>query len=699
MPPPPESNWDDNKHKKFKKKKTKENDAPKDEKHRNLKAFALKSAVKAERQFRRKQDIVAKRERAPQVDRTPIEPPPVVVAIVGPAKVGKSTLIRSLVRNYTRQNLNQIDGPITVVSGKNCRLTFIECNNDINCMIDISKIADLVLLMVDASFGFEMETFEFLNICQSHGFPRIMGVLTHLDVITNPKRLRRTKKQLKHRFWTEIYAGAKLFYLSKFVHNTYLKNEIHNLARFISVMKFRPLQWASSHPYMLVDRIEDITDPELIRRNEKCNRRICMFGYSRGANFKVNQDVHIPGCGDFSLDKISFIPDPCPLPDKEKTTGKRRSLNEKEKRIYAPMAGVGGIVFDKDAIYIDVGGSHSHNQETSAEEELVSSLQQSAEMFDKKIESSEMKLFSDTAPINFNEAEIFEDSRVRRKVRFDDDNDEDDDDDEGEEDEEEDEDMNEEDEDGDSNEEDNDVDNEMNRQNSWKDDLHKKASLAFYKRISRVDNIERLVYDYDDYDKENEQKSNPDDEEDEDELFKVIEKREQSDHKMKLALNSFECTKFPEDLLLDFNSSVTFGFIKDCFVTGKWSKSEDAAALLNSEAQFDDEDDEMANGSESSSLYGDFEDLEDDSGKQSTEGGPSATQDDTANDADAGGEDTLDEIRAKKLRKKEMFDAEYDNLKSADVINPEEKTFLDLEKEKLQKQSEVSIAFLFKFSN
>lgn len=60
-------------------------------------------------------------------------------------------------------------------------------------------------MLIDASFGFEMETFEFLNICQVHGFPRIMGVLTHLDSFKNNKVLRKTKKNLKHRFWTEVY--------------------------------------------------------------------------------------------------------------------------------------------------------------------------------------------------------------------------------------------------------------------------------------------------------------------------------------------------------------------------------------------------------------------------------------------------------------------------------------------------------------
>ena len=34
-------------------------------------------------------------------------------------------------------------------------------------MCDLAKIADLVLLVVDGHFGFEMETFEFLNMCQA----------------------------------------------------------------------------------------------------------------------------------------------------------------------------------------------------------------------------------------------------------------------------------------------------------------------------------------------------------------------------------------------------------------------------------------------------------------------------------------------------------------------------------------------------
>lgn len=45
-------------------------------------------------------------------------PPPVIVTIIGPPGVGKTTLIRSLVRRYTKTSMSDIKGPVTVVSGK-----------------------------------------------------------------------------------------------------------------------------------------------------------------------------------------------------------------------------------------------------------------------------------------------------------------------------------------------------------------------------------------------------------------------------------------------------------------------------------------------------------------------------------------------------------------------------------------------------
>ncbi len=337
-----------------------------------------------------------------------------------------------------------------MVTGKKRRVTFIECNNDINSMIDVGKVADLVLLMIDGSFGFEMETMEFLNVLQSHGFPKVIGVLTHLDLIKKAKTLKATKKRLKQRFWTEIYDGAKLFYLSGIINGRYPDTEIQNLSRFIGVMKFRPLIFRNAHPYVLADRMEDLTPREEIRANPKGDRTITVYGYLRGTHLRPSQRVHIPGAGDLSITSIEKLNDPCPLPTAD--SEKRRKLSDKAKLIHAPMSDVGGVMFDKDAVYINVPGNFTRNGENSAEaagegEKMVMDLQDAHTTLDNLAAQSELRLFdNDTTGLRsgdvasdeidsdaFNSPSPAKGKRVRRAafddVLLDDDINEDDDDD------------------------------------------------------------------------------------------------------------------------------------------------------------------------------------------------------------------------------------------------------------------------------
>lgn len=79
---------------------------------------------------------------------------------------------------------------------------------------------------------------------------------------------------------------------SSFLVDRYPKREIHNLARFISVMKFQPLSWRAAHPYILVDRLEDVTPPEKVQLNNKCDRNITLYGYLRGCNLKKGTKVY-----------------------------------------------------------------------------------------------------------------------------------------------------------------------------------------------------------------------------------------------------------------------------------------------------------------------------------------------------------------------------------------------------------------------
>lgn len=391
---------------------------------KNPKAFAFANPGRLAKTSARSSDVKEKRLHVPLVDRIPDEPPPRLVAIVGPPGVGKTTLLKSLVKRYAKETLSEPQGPITVVTSKKQRLTFVECPNELEAMVDMSKVADIVLLMIDGNFGFEMETMEFLNILSSSGMPgNVFGILTHLDLFKKPQTLKDAKKRLKNRFWSELYQGAHLFYLSGVINGRYPDREIHNLSRFISVMKNpRPLIWRNAHPYTIIDSMRDVTHPSKIEEDPKCDRTIVLSGYLRGTNFaSQNQRVHIPGLGDFTIKSMEALPDPCPTPfmdqAMQKLTGKtgRRRLDEKEKRLHAPMSDVSGLKIEGDTIWItrEKGFNFNADEEDGVErgqgEELIVGLQGERKLLGQTDEG--LSLFSNGTKIK----EVAEEEDTGRK--------------------------------------------------------------------------------------------------------------------------------------------------------------------------------------------------------------------------------------------------------------------------------------------
>ncbi|KAF4753431.1 Glycoside hydrolase 2 (Mannanase, beta-galactosidase), partial [Perkinsus olseni] len=325
----------------------------------NPKAFTFSGGIHSvQRRVQRGLDVKAKREKIEKMDKRPegVEAPPYVVVVQGPPGCGKTTLIRSLVKHYTKTTLGAtIEGPITVVSGRNRRLTFIECPaNDMRAMIDLAKVADLVLLMVDAVRGFEMETFEFINIMQVHGFPRVLGILTHLDGFKESKSIRKMKKRYKARFWAELYDGAKMFYLSgiQYSGSRYNKTEVTNLARFIAIQKFAPLSWRQDHSYMVAHRWEDQT---LVPNSD--TRTLALYGYVSGCRLRTEgQAFHIAGVGDFPAASAAAALDPCPPPTNQNPKMKGlalRTLSDKQRNLYAPYCEHQHITVDSEAMYIN----------------------------------------------------------------------------------------------------------------------------------------------------------------------------------------------------------------------------------------------------------------------------------------------------------------------------------------------------------
>ncbi|KAI3888707.1 hypothetical protein MKX03_012896 [Papaver bracteatum] len=244
------------------------------------------------------------------------ERPPYIIAVQGPPRVGKSLLIKSLVSFYTRGNhCHMAGGPIRILAGGKRRIQFVECPNNVNGMIDAAKYADAVIFVVDAGYGFEMETFEFLELLNVHGMPKVMGVLTYLDTFRNKTMLTNTQQILVDQFQTEICKGAQIFCLSGLDNDEmYLNHEIAKLAAYISTMKFHSLSWRAARPYLLVDYFEDVTQETVQLDDENCSRKIILKGYLRGCDIEETTKVHIAGVGDCPLACVTKLADPFPLP-------------------------------------------------------------------------------------------------------------------------------------------------------------------------------------------------------------------------------------------------------------------------------------------------------------------------------------------------------------------------------------------------
>lgn len=395
----------------------------------------------------------------------------------------------------------------------------------------------------------------------------------------------------------------------------------------------------------------------------------------------------ISGVGDMKISDLSYLPDPCPLPSFEK----KRHLMERERQIYAPFSGVGGIVYDKDAVYIELQGSHSHKKEddeTNEKKALLKSVVETTETVDEQMQESGFQLFSNGAVIypdmikddeylQHNKKQVHSDSESDEGNESDgegsdsdndsgiDENEKDkkdklpwDNDNTGSEDEEMDTgnsnavDKSEENSEGSDDSDDESVEEDFS--SKWKEKMGEKATEAYFDRQKTSKNIMKLVYgEFEIGNRKKDTKEAQSDESDDEEiggLFKKVTDTQKKKLKEKERLDLDECSFFyslDKPSIRDWSSDNNKQFLMNKFVTGKRSADEDASELLKLDDASDGDDEEM---------FGDFEDLETGE-KHAANHEETKEEQGTKRKADM----TKSEILDKKLKLKAKFDSEYDN--------------------------------------
>ncbi|XP_023311232.1 ribosome biogenesis protein BMS1 homolog [Anoplophora glabripennis] len=195
----------------------------------------------------------------------------------------------------------------------------------------------------------------------------------------------------------------------------------------------------------------------------------------------------------------------------------------------------------------------------------------------------------------------------------------------------------------------------------WKENLAQKAKDSFVNRQNTNHNIMKLVYGVFDSKHNFVTQESESSSDDEDNIGGLFKKASRDQEKLKLNKDSMNLTE--SSLMLPWGASTrdwldteNKALIANCFVTGKWKESEDAAELL----KLDDTEDLSDVNSE---IFGDFEDLETGQKFETSKLKTDQKQAEKRKREDSEKDEEADKqaLVEKKRKLKEKFDAEYDN--------------------------------------
>lgn len=213
---------------------------------------------------------------------------PPLISIMGPRGSGKTTLANSIITHYWKKPKSFV-GPVTMKIGRK-RFTIYESTSMFDNTIDTLKVSDMIVFVINLQNGLQNDTLELINMMNSQGVPKFCFVLTNYDRKQSNKSVNDIEKTLEKQFSFPIK-----FFCFKKNDSEDVYGNIAKFARYLETMKYRPIEWKCVHPYIIVDSLKDGFAQ----------------GYVRGGPIGYSIDSHIPGFGDYQIENIEKIDDPC----------------------------------------------------------------------------------------------------------------------------------------------------------------------------------------------------------------------------------------------------------------------------------------------------------------------------------------------------------------------------------------------------
>ena len=175
------------------------------------------------------------------------------------------------------------------------RLALYSTSRNLMALLDICKVADIVLFVFDAQEVIDSYGAALLSALMAQGLPTVFGAITGLDAVS-PKARSEVRKNALKTFHQKFTTEPRVIAIEG-------PSDISNLVRFLAVSHVREF-WRNQRSYMLPVGVHYTPD------EGSDFGTLHLTGHIRGERFDPNNLVHLTGVGDFQVASVESTADP-----------------------------------------------------------------------------------------------------------------------------------------------------------------------------------------------------------------------------------------------------------------------------------------------------------------------------------------------------------------------------------------------------
>lgn len=157
---------------------------------------------------------------------------------------------------------------------------------DFLAVLDACKLADFVIFILSAKEEVDKHGESLLRAIESQGVSNVVMVVQHLDTVEPAKKRPDVKKSL-------LSYINHFFPATEKVHSLDVVQEAQNVVRSLCTLNPKGIRWRDARSYMMAEEV---------RWDEK--QGLVLAGTVRGKGLKADRLVHIPGYGDYQIEKV-----------------------------------------------------------------------------------------------------------------------------------------------------------------------------------------------------------------------------------------------------------------------------------------------------------------------------------------------------------------------------------------------------------